>query len=719
MSDAGLQINVGANVSQALAGITNLNQAVIDSEKELAALGLAIDHALDKDEPIAHLEDAFQRVSDRIKLLKNQISGPIAPPIIPPIQVPDDSAILNSVSKQRIAFIDLGRIITGQGFSLRSVASNFSLFSPAIVIAAAAIGLLAEQFLKQSDAEKKAAEDAKKLKEFLIDLKTAGEVTETSTGSETGNIARVQALAAAIEDTSKSYKERNNALLELRETNKNYFGDLSLEASSLQTLSDRVKDYSNALITEAIVKGQVDEIAKVSQEYQKQIVLLKQLTDGRDKLQSGLGKVVTANQDNFGGSGAGSSDVINYQNNLDAADKQVQDTQKNVNTLKASIDSYTDSLNKNISEQIKQKPLSLDPHTTDELKADVSILEEILRIRKEIATPSKEPLFKQEATASDALNTDGDTFKLFQAKIADAIQKGIKDPKNKDAYAELAKALQDQLAHTQNPNLHSVVQGTVDVTADDADQLQTKIEKAFGGSKGLQVKVPVSLKLAIEDSGLDKKDQEALLKKAEEDALKGLPPAKWVPDIQVEIDQKIIAAALSKELRQVEQKVALDVAKTGFKDVGIAIGDALSGAKSPLQNAIKDFTTVLGDGLIKIGEQMVLASTLMQGLKAALGGLFSNPVGGIVEGIAAIALGEVVKNVGAHAFAEGGIVTGPTYGLVGEAGPEVIFPLDRLNRFVKNNTQGAGAQTVRVIGQLSGHTINLAAARASKNQALV
>jgi phage-related minor tail protein len=29
-------------------------------------------------------------------------------------------------------------------------------------------------------------------------------------------------------------------------------------------------------------------------------------------------------------------------------------------------------------------------------------------------------------------------------------------------------------------------------------------------------------------------------------------------------------------------------------------------------------------------------------------------------------------------FAEGGIVTGPTVGLVGEAGPEAVIPLDRM-----------------------------------------
>lgn len=33
-------------------------------------------------------------------------------------------------------------------------------------------------------------------------------------------------------------------------------------------------------------------------------------------------------------------------------------------------------------------------------------------------------------------------------------------------------------------------------------------------------------------------------------------------------------------------------------------------------------------------------------------------------------------------FAKGGIVTGPTLGLVGEAGPEAIIPLDKFNSVV-------------------------------------
>ena len=59
------------------------------------------------------------------------------------------------------------------------------------------------------------------------------------------------------------------------------------------------------------------------------------------------------------------------------------------------------------------------------------------------------------------------------------------------------------------------------------------------------------------------------------------------------------------------------------------------------------------------------------------------------------------------AFAEGGIVTGPTMGLVGEAGPEVIFPLSKLRSFMG---EGMGGK-VQVQGILTGQDIFLSNAR--------
>lgn len=66
-------------------------------------------------------------------------------------------------------------------------------------------------------------------------------------------------------------------------------------------------------------------------------------------------------------------------------------------------------------------------------------------------------------------------------------------------------------------------------------------------------------------------------------------------------------------------------------------------------------------------------------------------------------------------FAEGGLVTGPTLGLVGEgagttaSNPEVIAPLDKL----KGMINGGGGQQVEVYGRISGNDIFISNQRGS------
>ena len=62
--------------------------------------------------------------------------------------------------------------------------------------------------------------------------------------------------------------------------------------------------------------------------------------------------------------------------------------------------------------------------------------------------------------------------------------------------------------------------------------------------------------------------------------------------------------------------------------------------------------------------------------------------------------GMVSKGREITGFADGGIVTKPTLGLVGEAGPEAIIPLNKL----KNNTRGGGI-TIIINGDVSGQDL--------------
>jgi|DEB0MinimDraft_6_1074348.scaffolds.fasta_scaffold22569_1 hypothetical protein len=81
--------------------------------------------------------------------------------------------------------------------------------------------------------------------------------------------------------------------------------------------------------------------------------------------------------------------------------------------------------------------------------------------------------------------------------------------------------------------------------------------------------------------------------------------------------------------------------------------------------------TVLGWGR-DLGAKMI--SGIVDGIKAA-----ASKVGDALKSIPGVSAAG--KFIGAITpFADGGIVTGPTLGLVGEAGPEAVIPLDRLGR---------------------------------------
>lgn len=732
--DAGLKVVVSADVQQLQVGADQAVQSLTDMEKELNAIGRAIDNTVAKGQDIGKLEDAYQALADKIKAAKAAAASPLpvppAPPIPPPVPVPDDKPLLGSIEKQRVAFLDLGRVITGQGFSLRSLAANFTLMGPAVTIGAAALYGLYEILNKQTDAEKKAEEEAKKLAETLLDLKSATEVSDEAAGSEAGNIARVQALAAAIQDTNLSYKERKNALDELHETNKAYFGDLTLEASSLATLAGRINDYSNALISEAVVKGQVDAIAKVSSELQKQRGILDDLRKAKEAAAAQVDKFQPSATINLGqGSGAGeTAQQEALQKVLDRATDKLAKQKDAVFQLEDQIVDYRRALDDAIQEQLKYKPLTVPSKTKSDLQDIVSVLKEVASIYADLAKPSKEPLFVQNQNSGIDLSS-GQTspiVQVIQAQI-DAAKKKLVDPAtSKDlaaAYQKLIAALNAKLQATLNPNLSSPLDQAL-ANPEDAqksiDQAESKIEKEFG-EKGLQITVPASIKVAIKDSGFDKSDQEILLKKAEDDALHGLPIIKWTPKIQVIIDKQTISETLDKQLNDAINSSLKGAAASGLQGFGQAIGNAIAEGVNPIEAAGKSILSALGELMEDIGKSLIQYGVAKELLDTVLKvGIALPGVVAIGLGVAAEALGALVKSAGQsyHAFATGGIVTGPTLGLVGEAGPEAIFPLSQLNRFLAGQP-GRGDQNINIRGRLSGNDLRLSLARTNKQQGLV
>jgi hypothetical protein len=156
-----------------------------------------------------------------------------------------------------------------------------------------------------------------------------------------------------------------------------------------------------------------------------------------------------------------------------------------------------------------------------------------------------------------------------------------------------------------------------------------------------------------------------------------------------------------------------------LSNLGESIGDALlSGANlldsvfSVILNSVASFADAYGKALIA----SAVASEAFQKL------LIANPIAAAAAGVALVVAATVVRGVaqkGVTAFANGGIVSGPTLGLMGEypgasSNPEVIAPLDKLKSLIGGGGDSGGyvAET-----RISGRDLSLVLKRYERDAA--
>ncbi len=157
--------------------------------------------------------------------------------------------------------------------------------------------------------------------------------------------------------------------------------------------------------------------------------------------------------------------------------------------------------------------------------------------------------------------------------------------------------------------------------------------------------------------------------------------------------------------------------------IGQSLGQALAGGGNLAKKLSNVVLTTIGTMAMQMGKLAIAIGIGVEKIKIALKSL--NPAVAIAAGIALVALGAFAKSQagkisggggGATAFANGGIVSGPTMGLVGEypgarQNPEVIAPLNKLQSMI-----GGRSQNVNVGGQirLEGQDLLIAIERANE-----
>ena len=163
----------------------------------------------------------------------------------------------------------------------------------------------------------------------------------------------------------------------------------------------------------------------------------------------------------------------------------------------------------------------------------------------------------------------------------------------------------------------------------------------------------------------------------------------------------------------------------GIVQEGLAnLAAGLATGKMTMGDVAGGLLGILGDIAIQLGKAALKIGVGMLAVQMA----FSNPLAAIAAGSALIFIGSMMKNMAnsfsgqgasaAMAFANGGIVSGPTLGLIGEysgarSNPEVVAPLDKLKGMI-----GQEGQKVSVGGsfRVQGQDLVLALQRADKNR---
>jgi uncharacterized protein YukE len=476
---------------------------------------------------------------------------------------------------------------------------------------------------------------------------------------------KVALLVAQYKSSNTSALERKEIIKELNSINPQYFGNLDKEKTSVSALNDSYLAYVGNL-------GNVIKAKKLEEQLTKNIEeRLKYETEaGIALLKSGYRNPELINQQNAA--------LKKYNGMLQ---KEADLAERITNLSKVAVPTKTGGAQAKLEDPTIKLLQAKQKYYKDDLLMFASYEEEILGRERDLAVKRAE----MEGQSDEYIKTIKDTYNQLilnsQAEtgrkfIEEQHKLGQEEAKEHEKVAQMILATRNKLAAAINSINEQFANKRI-------KEVDAELAATLRGTKGnYQAQVN-----AIQGA-IDKLEEEAAAA-----AEAGQSTAAFEDKIA---SLKRTMEGLIDPLEQLEMninKTFNDLATGALVELGKQIGNVFSGSSFSLNG----FLSMLGDGLIQLGTYLVSISTVFLGIKKLFetGGAFAGLA--IPIGLAAIATGMVIKNKlvkdNTPKFANGGIVSGPTMGLMGEypgaqSNPEVIAPLDKLKSMIGGGGNG-------------------------------
>jgi hypothetical protein len=603
------------------------------------------------------------------------------------------------------------------GTALKSILSSLG-----IGIAIVAITTLVGKLMDAAEASNAAEEAQKKFNESYAKFG----------GSE---IAKVNVLIAQINDLSLSLDTRKSALKKLQEIFPAYFRNLDDE----KILSGQVRIETNKLTSAILANAKAKAF---QQRVEENAVKLLSKQDELAKSQKSLTALQKKNQEELN-----PSQYIAFGKLQGDIATQVNKLKNEINDLNVASAQYAD--------QIKKLTQQTDPV----IGADSEEPAKVKAIKAKVIKGIKQAVNEQEKLAILETQLNGERLLLF-AGSEEEKARILNDTEQRILAIRKAYFIQSLTAQgaSQNQALESWSQYQLDVVKAQETanaRLQKGRDKdtdnAVANAEYEQMLMQESLdgmlkmqddNYAILSGALAKEYNDGLvnLEKYNQNKLNA-EIAYLQKRIKIYKAYGVFAGNLELQLANLQiktiqtteekkQKILEDSNKqiarayqALFADLAVTLGNSLAALatnQNPVEtflngvlNSVAGFMDAFGKSIIAVGiatSKLNFALTTLQGPAAIAAGIALVAAAGVARSLA---------NTGPTAFADGGIVSGPTLGLVGEypgasTNPEVIAPLDKLKSLIGGNSDSGGfiAET-----RISGRDLSIVLNRFNKDNA--